>query len=66
MKGFEFIFLAVGSVLGAFIRYKITESPLLFNTIPINVLLVNVVGAFILGAFVIVSQQFLLSITSKA
>ena len=58
MKGLEFIFLAVGSVLGAFIRYKITESPLLFNTIPINVLLVNVVGAFILGAFVIVTQHW--------
>ena len=58
MKGLEFIFLAVGSVLGAFIRYKITESPLLFNTIPINVLLVNVVGAFILGAFVVVSQHW--------
>ena len=27
MKGLEFIFLAVGSVLGAFLRYKVTESP---------------------------------------
>lgn len=26
MKGLEFVFLAVGSVLGAFLRYKITES----------------------------------------
>ncbi len=53
MKGLEFIFLAVGSVLGAFLRYKVTESPLLFNTLP-----VNVIGAFILGAFVIMSQQW--------
>ncbi len=47
MKGLEFVFLAVGSALGAFLRYKITESPLLFNTLPLNVLIVNVIGAFI-------------------
>ena len=58
MKGFEFIFLAVGSVFGAFLRFKITESPLLFNTIPLNVLIVNVIGAFILGVFVILSEQW--------
>ena len=58
MKGLEFIFLAAGSVLGAFLRYKITESPLLFNTLPVNVLIVNVVGAFILGAFVVLSEQW--------
>ena len=58
MKGLEFVFLAVGSVFGAFLRYKITESPLLFNTLPVNVLIVNVLGAFILGAFVVISQQW--------
>ena len=58
MKGLEFIFLGVGSVLGAYLRYKITESPLLFNAIPINVLIVNVVGSFILGLFIILSQQW--------
>ena len=58
MKGLEFVFLAVGSVLGAFLRYKVTESPLLFNTLPVNVLIVNVIGAFILGAFVILSEQW--------
>ena len=58
MKGLEYIFLAVGSVLGAFLRYKITESPLIFNTLPLNVLIVNVLGAFILGVFVIVSEQW--------
>jgi CrcB protein len=58
MKGLEFVFLAVGSVLGAFIRYKITESQLLFNTLPLNVLIVNIVGAFILGMFVILSEQW--------
>ena len=58
MKGLEFIFLGVGSVLGAYLRYKITESPLLFNTIPVNVLMVNVVGSFIQGLFIILSQQW--------
>jgi len=58
MKGLEFVFLAVGSVVGAFLRYKITESPLLFNTLPLNVLVVNILGAFILGMFVILSEQW--------
>jgi fluoride exporter len=58
MKGLEFVFLAVGSVVGAFLRYKITESPLLFNTLPLNVLVVNIIGAFILGMFVILSEQW--------
>jgi len=58
MKGLEFIFLALGSILGAFLRYKITESPLLFNTLPVNVLIVNVIGTFILGVFVVLSEQW--------
>ena len=58
MKGLEFVFLAVGSVLGAYLRFKVIESPLLFNTLPVNVLIVNVLGAFILGAFIVMSQQW--------
>lgn len=58
MKGLEFIFLGLGSVLGAFLRYKLTESPLIFNTLPVNVLVVNILGSFILGVFVILSQQW--------
>jgi len=58
MKGLEFIFLAVGSVLGAYLRFKVIESPLLFNTLPVNVLVVNVIGAFVLGAFIVMSQQW--------
>lgn len=58
MKGIEFVFLVTGAVLGAFLRYKITESPLLFNTLPVNVLIVNVIGSFILGLFVVISQQW--------
>ncbi|MDC0605758.1 CrcB family protein [Nitrosopumilus sp.] len=58
MKGLEFIFLGVGSVLGAFLRYKLTESPLIFNTLSVNILIVNIAGAFILGVFVVLSQQW--------
>lgn len=59
MKGLEFVLLGVGSVLGAFLRFKLVyESPLIFNTLPLNVLIVNVLGAFILGSFVVLSQQW--------
>lgn len=51
MKGIEFAFLAAGAVAGAFVRYKIAESPLMFGTLPVNVLVINVVGSFVLGIF---------------
>jgi len=55
MKGIEFVFLAVGALGGAFLRYKITESPIIFGTLPINILIINVVGSFLLGIFVVLS-----------
>ena len=58
MKGIEFTFLAVGAIFGAYLRYKITESPLIFNTLPVNILIVNVIGAFILGIFIVLSHQW--------
>ena len=51
MKGIEFLFLALGAVAGAFTRYKLAESPLIFGTLPINVLIINITGSFILGLF---------------
>lgn len=51
MKGIEFAFLAVGAVAGAYVRYRMAESPLLLSTLPVNILIVNVVGSFVLGAF---------------
>ena len=48
MKGIEFLFLGMGSILGAFLRYKISSSPLLFNTFHVNVLIENILGAFII------------------
>ena len=58
MKGLEFIFLGIWSVLGSYLRYKITESPLIFNTLSVNVLIVNVIGSFIVGLFIVLSQQW--------
>lgn len=51
MRGIEFVFLAVGAVAGAFVRYKVAESPLILGTLSINILIINVVGSFILGIF---------------
>jgi CrcB protein len=54
MKGLiiELMLIAVGAVAGAFLRYRITSSPLLIlDALPINVLIVNVIGSFILGVF---------------
>jgi CrcB protein len=51
MKGIEFALLALGAVAGAFVRYKIAESPLLLGTLPVNILIINVIGSFILGVF---------------
>ena len=51
MKGIEIILLAVGAVLGAFLRYRLVESPISIAGLPVNVLVVNVLGSFILGLF---------------
>ncbi|HEY9486305.1 MAG TPA: fluoride efflux transporter CrcB [Nitrososphaeraceae archaeon] len=52
MKGFEYILLGIGAVCGAFLRYKIVESPLVvLGGLPLNVLIVNIIGSFILGIF---------------
>ncbi len=55
MKWIEFVLLAVGAIVGAFLRYKMVESPVAIYGLPVNVLAVNVVGSFILGFFSIMS-----------
>lgn len=54
----ELALLAAGGVLGVFLRYGITKSPILFGALPVNVLIVNILGSFILGAFAVLSQQW--------
>ena len=58
MKGIEFLFLGLGALAGAFLRYKMTESPILFGLLPINILIINVLGSFILGIFVVISMNY--------
>ena len=58
MKYLEIILLAVGGVMGVFLRYSMTKSQLLLGALPLNVLIVNVVGSFILGSFAVLSQQW--------
>lgn len=55
MKGIEIILLVIGALAGAFLRYKIVSSPMLFGALPLNVLVVNIIGSFILGVFSIIS-----------
>lgn len=54
----ELAFLAMGGVVGVFLRYGITKSPLVLGVLPVNILLVNIIGSFILGAFAVFSQQW--------
>lgn len=58
MKPIVIVFIAMGGLLGTFLRYKITESPLLLGSLSVNVLIVNIVGSFILGLFAVMSQQW--------
>ncbi|MGI0062643.1 MAG: fluoride efflux transporter CrcB [Nitrosotalea sp.] len=58
MKPLLIVLIAAGGLLGTFLRYKITASPLLFGSLPVNVLIVNIVGSFILGLFAVMSQQW--------
>ncbi len=55
MKWLEFALLALGAVAGAFLRYKLVESPTTLYGLPVNVLVVNALGSFILGLFSILS-----------
>jgi fluoride exporter len=58
LKWIEFGLLAVGAVVGAFLRYKMVESPTTIYGLPVNVLVVNIIGSFILGLFSILSVGF--------
>ncbi|MEO9363126.1 MAG: fluoride efflux transporter CrcB [Nitrososphaera sp.] len=55
MKGIELVLLAAGAVAGAFLRYRMAESPVVLGTLPVNVLVINITGSFILGVFSILA-----------
>jgi fluoride exporter len=46
---YDLLYLAAGALLGVFLRYKMTGSPLFLGSLPVSVLLVNVIGSLILG-----------------
>lgn len=58
MRLIEFALLAVGAVAGAFLRYRLVESPVSIYGLPLNVLVVNILGSFILGFFSVMSPAF--------
>ena len=58
MKGIEIVLLAIGGLVGVFLRYAMTRSTLLLGALPVNVLIVNVIGSFILGSFAVLSLQW--------
>lgn len=58
MKPIEIILIAVGGIFGTLLRYKMTASPLILGSLPVNVLVVNVIGSFILGLFAVLSTQW--------
>jgi CrcB protein len=55
LKWIEFVLLAIGAVIGAFLRYRLVETPDAVYGLSVNVLVVNVLGSFILGLFSILS-----------
>ena len=58
MQFTEIGLLAVGAVVGALLRFKLVESPVLLGGLQVNVLVVNILGSFILGAFSAASLRF--------
>jgi fluoride exporter len=47
---YDLVYLAAGALLGVFLRYKVTGTPLFLGSLPVSVLVVNVIGSLILGA----------------
>jgi CrcB protein len=58
MKLIEFAVLAVGAVVGAYLRYRLVEFPVSIYGLPLNVLIINILGSFILGFFSVMSPAF--------
>lgn len=58
MKLLDLIYLAIGALLGAFLRYRITGQPLFLNGLPLSVLMVNIIGSFVLGLSMASVQRF--------
>lgn len=49
MLKLDIIYVALGAVLGACLRYFIGEKPISIYGLPVSILIINIVGSFILG-----------------
>ena len=58
MKMLELIYLAVGALVGVFLRYEITKNALFLSGLPVSVLIINILGSFILGVTMATVQQY--------
>jgi len=58
LKGIEIALVAVGAIAGALLRFRIAESPIIFGSLPLNVLIINVLGSAILGSFSVLSTAW--------
>jgi fluoride exporter len=47
---YDLAYLAVGALLGAYLRYVITGKGFFVGSLPVSVLLVNIIGSLVLGA----------------
>ena len=45
----DILYVAIGAIAGALMRYAITSESLIFDGLPVSVLIINVIGSFILG-----------------
>lgn len=57
-KELDILFISVGAIAGAFVRYKITSFPEIYGVMGSNVIIVNIIGSFILGVFSIISVYY--------
>ena len=52
------LYLAVGAITGAYLRYKIGSEAVYIYGIPVTILLINVLGSFALGLSMTTVQKF--------
>jgi len=54
----DLLYLGVGAVVGAYLRYKIGSEVVYIYGIPVTILLINVLGSFALGLSMTMVQKF--------
>ena len=49
MKIEDILYVIVGAILGALLRFVVTSEAVVFEGLPVSVLIVNIIGSFVLG-----------------